>query len=83
MKTHKHYNVGDMFIREQITIQDGRQYEKSIYYIIKKEQYRKGCHYKFELIRLDEHERWSRYYNVGGLNTLILYSSYKHIPVVK
>ena len=80
-KTHKDYNIGDMFIWEQNKV-DG-QYEKSIWYISGKKQYRKGCHYQFELVRLDKQQQWPLYYDTTRLNNLIIYSGYRHIPVSK
>ena len=80
-KTHKDYNIGDMFIWEQNKV-DG-QYEKSVYYISNKKQFSKRGHYNFELIRLDKQQLWPLYYDTTRLNHLIIYSGYRHIPVSK
>ena len=80
-KTHKDYNIGDLFIWEQNRV-DG-EYQKCVYYISDKKQFRKRGHYNFELIRLDKQQPRPIYYGTTLLNNMIIYSGYRHIPVSK
>jgi hypothetical protein len=79
MKTHKDYNVGDMFIYEP---EDNEPHTKVIYYISEKTRFSKSCHFEYKLIRLDEVSKWANYYGTKNLNEMIS-RGYKHIPVVK
>jgi hypothetical protein len=81
MKTHKHYNVGDMFVYD---LPEGSEpHTKVIYYISEKTRSHEKDRYEYKLTRIDQEAKWPLYYRTGELNNNLVSCGYKHIPVVK